>query len=57
MHDNHGMILRDSLKLREKVYLTYKQSLPPAPNPLLDWSADLCVADRTQYIILSNSET
>jgi hypothetical protein len=50
-----GMVFRVSAKLGKKIRLGYEQSLPPAANPLLDWSADLFTADRTQYIIVSNT--
>jgi len=50
-----GMVFRVSAKLGKKIHLGYEQSLPPAANPLLDWSADLFTADRTQYIIVSNT--
>jgi hypothetical protein len=50
-----GMVFRVSAKLGKKAHLCYEQSLPPAANPLLDWSADLFTADRVQYIIVSNT--
>ena len=50
-----GMVFRVSAKLGKKIRLGYEQSLPSAANPLLDWSADLFTADRTKYIIVSNT--
>jgi len=50
-----GMLFRVSAKLGKKIHLGYEQSLSPAANPLLDWSADLFTADRAQYIIVSNT--
>jgi len=50
-----GMIFRLSVKLGKKIRFDYDQALPPSPNPLLDWSADLFTADRTQYILVTNT--
>lgn len=50
-----GMVFRISAKLGKKIHLGYEQSLPRAANPFLDWSADLFTADRTQYIIVTNT--
>ncbi len=52
-----GLILRVSTKLAKKIRLDYEQRLPPSPNPFLDWSADLFTADRTQYILFTNTAT
>jgi hypothetical protein len=54
---NPEMIVRVSAKLGKKIRLGYEQSLPPSPNPFLDWSADLFTANRTQYIIVTNNAT
>lgn len=55
MNADVRMVFRVSAKLGRKIHLDYEQSLPPAADPILDWSADLFTADRTQYIIVSNS--
>jgi hypothetical protein len=49
------MILRLSAKLKKKFHVDFDQSLPPSGNPLLDWSADLFTADRTQHILVTNT--
>lgn len=49
------MILRLSEKLRKKLKTDATSALPMDENPLADWSASLFVADRTQYILLSNT--
>src|SRR5262245_39515994 len=51
------MIFRLSQKLAEKI----KEGTVPAVsldnNPFADWSAQLFVADRTQYVLLSNTQS
>jgi hypothetical protein len=49
------MILRLSEKLRTKLKAGSTFTLQMDENPLADWSANLFVADRTQYILLSNT--
>ena len=49
------MIFRLSQKLAKKIKEAPKQSLPPEPNPFADWSGHLFTADRTQYMILTNT--
>lgn len=49
------MILRLSQKLAKKVDISPTRMLPPDANPFADWSAHLFTADRTQYIIVSNT--
>lgn len=49
------MILRLSQKLATKLDAGKLPTLPMDENPLADWSATLFVADRTQYILLSNT--
>ncbi|KKK63787.1 hypothetical protein LCGC14_2990780 [marine sediment metagenome] len=49
------MIFRLSQKLAKKIKEDPSQSLPPDPNPFADWSAHLFTADRTQYIIVTNT--
>ncbi len=51
------MILRISHKLNAKIKAGTLPSLPPDGNPFADWSAHLFVADRTQYILLSNTKS
>ncbi len=49
------MILRLSQKLAKKVKTTPTRVLPLDANPFADWSAHLFTADRTQYILFSNT--
>jgi hypothetical protein len=51
------MILRFSQKLNAKIKAGALGTLPLDENPFADWSAHLFVADRTQYIILSNTKS
>jgi len=51
------MIFRLSQKLNSKIEAGALPSLPLGENPFADWSAHLFVADRTQYIILSNTKS
>src|SRR6266540_2061231 len=50
------MIFRLSQKLNTKIKAGPLRALPLHQNPFADWSADLFVADRTQYILLSNTK-
>lgn len=49
------MIIRVSAKLSKKIHLTPEKSLPADENPFADWSAHLFTADRTQYILITNT--
>lgn len=49
------MIFRLSAKLATKLKVAPKTSLPLDANPFADWSAHLFVADRTQYILITNT--
>ena len=51
------MILRLSQKLNTKIKAGPLPALPPDENPFADWSAHLFLADRTQYILLSNTRS
>lgn len=51
------MIFRLSQKLNTKVKVGKLPDLPLNENPLADWSAHLFAADRTQYILLSNTKS
>ncbi len=51
------MIFRLSQKLATKIKAGHLTSLPLDENPIADWSAHLFVADRTQYILLSNTKS
>jgi hypothetical protein len=51
------MIIRLSQKLAKKLKLGTLCSLSPDENPYADWSAHLFTADRTQYIILTNTQS
>jgi hypothetical protein len=49
------LIFRLSNKLNAKVKAGKLASLPVATDPLTDWSSHLFVANRVQYILLSNT--
>lgn len=51
------MIFRLSQKLCTKIKAGKLSETPLDQNPFADWSAHLFVADRTQYIILSNTKS
>ena len=51
------MIFRLSQKLATKIKEGGLATLPPHENPFVDWSAHLFVADRTQYILVSNTKS
>jgi hypothetical protein len=51
------MIFRLSQKLAKKLKEGTLPSLPPDENRYADWSAHLFTADRTQYIILTNTKS
>ena len=51
------MILRLSQKLNTKIKAGTLPALPLDDNPLADWSAHLFLADRAQYILLSNTKS
>jgi hypothetical protein len=49
------MIMRITAKLGKKIHMIPPKSLPADANPFADWSAHLFTADRTQYILVSNT--
>jgi hypothetical protein len=49
------MILQLSQKLNTKIKAGKLTEMPLDDNPYSDWSCHLFTADRTQYIILSNT--
>lgn len=51
------MILRLSQKLNTKIKTGKLGELSLDENPYVDWSCHLFTADRTQYIILSNTKS
>ncbi len=51
------MIIRLSQKLGKKIKISPKTIAPPDPNPFADWSAHLFTAERTQYIIFTNTQS
>jgi hypothetical protein len=51
------MIFRLSQKLATKLKAGKLESLPADENPYADWSCHLFTADRTQYIIMSNTKS
>src|SRR6516162_11786772 len=52
-----AMIFRLSQKLNAKIKAGTLRTLPLDENPFADWSAHLFVADRSQYILLSNTRS
>ena len=55
--DQQPMIFRLSQKLCTKIKAGKLSETPLDENPFADWSAHLFVADRTQYIIVSNTKS
>ena len=51
------MIIRLSQKLAKKLKVGPLRAMPSEENPYADWSANLFTADRTQYIILTNTQS
>jgi hypothetical protein len=51
------MIFRLSQKLNAKIKAGTMAVLPLSENPFEDWSAHLFVADRTQYILVTNTKS
>lgn len=51
------MIFRLSRKLNTKIKAGTLPTMPLDVNPFADWTAHLFVADRTQYILLSNTKS
>jgi hypothetical protein len=49
------VILRLSQRLAGKLKVGLPGPLPADPNPFADWSAHLFTAERTQYILLTNT--
>lgn len=49
------MIFRLSQKLAKKLKIPVPRPAPADPNPFADWSGHLFTADRTQYLILTNT--
>lgn len=51
------MILRLSQKLNTKIKAGTLKAMPLDDNPYADWTCNLFTADRTQYIIVSNTKS
>jgi len=51
------LTFRPSHKLNAKIKAGPLSAQPPSENPYADWSAHLFSADRTQYILLSNTRS
>ena len=51
------MIIRLSEKLNAKIKAGDLPSLPLDENPFADWSGNLFVADRTQFILVTNTKS
>jgi hypothetical protein len=51
------LIFRLSHKLNKKIKAGPLPAQPLGENPFADWSVHLFVADRTQYILLSNTKS
>jgi len=51
------VIFRLSQKLAKKIKVSPRTCVPADDNPFADWSGHLFTADRTQYIILTNTSS
>jgi hypothetical protein len=51
------MILRLSQKLNKKIKAGTLSEMPLDDNPYSDWSCHLFTADRTQYVIITNTKS
>src|SRR6476646_1170780 len=51
------MILRLSQKLSTKIKTGTLKAMPQDENPYADWSCHLFAVDRTQYILVSNTQS
>jgi hypothetical protein len=51
------MIFRLSQKLNDKIGAGRLPAQPLDENPFADWSTTLFTADRTQYILVSNTKS
>lgn len=51
------MIIRLSQRLSQKIKAGSLKRMPLDENPLTDWSAHLFLADRKQYVLLSNTKS
>ena len=51
------MILRLSQKLNTKIKSGTLRAMPLDDNPYADWSCHLFSADRTQYVIVTNTKS
>lgn len=49
------MIFRLSQQLAKKLKTPLPKAAPADPNPFADWTGHLFTADRTQYLILTNT--
>lgn len=54
---SESMILRLSQKLNAKIKAGTLNAMPLSDNPYADWSCHLFRADRTQYILISNTKS
>jgi hypothetical protein len=50
------MIFRLSQKFAKKLKPPLPKPAPADPNPFADWSGHLFTADKTQYLILTNTQ-
>ena len=51
------MIIRLTDKMAKKIKEAALPTIPPGTNPFVDWTARLFTADRTQYVLVSNTAT
>lgn len=49
------MIVRVSARMGKKIHVSPPKSLPADSDPFADWSTHLFTADRTQYILMTNT--
>lgn len=50
-------MIRVTAKLATKLHFTPAKSKSPDSNPYADWTAHLFTADRTQYLLVSNTKS
>jgi len=51
------MILRLSQKLSARIKVSSPKAMPLDDNPFADWTAHLFYVERTQYVIVSNTQS
>jgi hypothetical protein len=54
-YKDEEMIFRLSQKLAKKIKIQPVIHADPSPNPFVDWTGHIFIADRMQYIIMTNT--